>query len=247
MIKARAHTAGTFWFTAAIPEAAGELTSIRVYIRKSESPHSLTLAAIDDEERVHEAAEGKVFTHDLVLADLAKPPASVLVRVATTRPQTFTLEIEVSHRSVAESPKTPCDPLHIDRANPECKGVEPPCNLVSPDVTNRNCCFAQSCNLVSGCFANVTERASKTTFRLSLGTRDGIMNFATGWVYQGNKAITKGRVEGVEQDAVTFRVDDPAKIDESILFSQQTQVRLTQPEWCSLPRPIHNVDAAPQP
>ena len=134
--------------------------------------------------------------------------------------------------------------MHIDRSNPECEGVDPPCNLVSPDITNRNCCFASSCNLVSGCFAKVTARVSKNTLRLSMGTRDGIMTMAQGLVTQRNRKTSKGHVESVEEDALIFRVDEPEKLEESILLSQETQVRLMQPEWCRPARPIHNVDAA---
>jgi hypothetical protein len=246
-IKARAPHAGTFWFAAEIPHDPGDLTTIRVYIRKSESPTTLSLALVDAHDDVHEASKGNVFTHELKLVDVASPPPPILIRVSTARPQKFTLGIELSHRAVPEPPKTPCDPLHIDRNNPECEGVDPPCNLVSPDITNRNCCFATSCNLVSGCFANVTARVSKNTLRLSMGTRDGIMTMAQGLVTQRNQRLSKGHVESVEEDALIFRVDEPEKLDESILLSRQTQVRLMQPEWCRPARPIHNVDAAPSP
>lgn len=175
------------------------------------------------------------------------PPRSLLIGVTTTRATTFTVDTSISRRGIPRPPPTPCDPLHIDPTNPECKGVNPPCNLVSPSLTNRNCCYAQTCNLVSGCLANVTARPSRNAIKLSIGIRDGIMTFATGLVHQRNKTVTKGHVESVEDDAVTLHVDDPDKLDESSLLSRQTQVRLMQPEWCRQSRPIHNVDAASSP
>lgn len=246
-IKARATTAGTFWFLADVPESPGELTTIRVYIRRSDSPRTLNLAVIDEQGRVHGASEGDVFAHELTLRDLERPPSALLIRVSTIRPQTFRLEIDVSRRTAPAPSTTPCDPLQIDRTNPECDGVFPPCDLASPDLTNRNCCFSASCNLVVGCPAIVTARISKTDLKLAIGTRDGIMTFASGFVYQRGRAVAKGRVLDVNEDWVTFRLERDAKIDESILLSRETRVHVMQPEWCSAPTPVRNVKPAPSP
>jgi hypothetical protein len=249
--RARSDGPGTWWYTAEIPdrEPNPEIqewwTKVDVDVRSPSKRISLQVS--DDNDHLQAGIPGEYGGATVSIPETRTPPRSLLIGITTTRATTFTVDTLISRRGIAKPPPTPCDPLHIDHTNPACEGVDPPCNLVSPDITNRNCCFATSCNLVSGCFARVTARVSKNTLRVSIGTRDGIMTMAQGLVTQRNKRVSTGHVQSVEDDALTFRVDEPQKLDESILLSEQTQVRLMQPEWCRPARPIHNVDAAPSP
>lgn len=249
--RARSDGPGTWWYSVEIadrepdPEIQEWWTKLDVDV--SSPSKRISLEITDDRDHVYAGIPGDYGGAKVSIPETKTPPRSLLIGITTMRATTFTVDTLVSRRGIPKPPPTPCDPLHIDRTNPECEGVDPPCNLVAPDISNRNCCFATSCNLASGCFARVTARVSKNTLRLSMGTRDGIMTMAQGLVTQRNQNISKGHVMSVEEDALIFRVDDPEKLDESILLSRETQVRLTQPEWCQKSRPIHNVDTAPSP
>lgn len=250
-IRARANGPGTWWYSVDIParEPNDEIQEWWTALSVSVSTRSkrISLQAIDEQGHVYTGITGDYGGAEIAIAETTTPPRSLLVGVTTIRAEDYRVNASVSPRGIRRPPPTPCDPLHIDPTNRECKGVYPPCNRVAPSLTNPNCCQALTCNLAAGCFARVISRISKLDIKVAIGTRDGIMVMAQGLVRQRGKHVATGHVIDVEEDALTFRLDSPEKLDDTILLSLQTQVQLTPPEWCHPARPIHKVEAARTP
>jgi hypothetical protein len=127
---------------------------------------------------------------------------------------------------------TPCDPDHIDPANPECEGVFPKCNANQPDFEHNPTCCATWCRgPCQGRLIKVDDDGKGGT--ISIGASAGIVVSAWGYVIPPNPSMARMHVNvvHVEEHQAIVTIENRDRIPASALAD--LSVALSAPNQCN--------------